>query len=370
MVVLRLEQKMSWVYLLNLTFMLPPLFSVSYSPWQYLWQGLAVVGFLFAYQQAYASDSQQMLKPVLWIILLAALLIPLNPGAVSMLAYASFFIGFACSLRFFSCAMLALMLMLLLLEQFSYQPWHYYRYIAMAITVAVGLLGRSEREKVLAQQRQLQSQDEIRQLSAMVERERIGRDLHDILGHTLSSIALKADLANKLLQKQQLVAAQQQLTELSQMTRDSLSQVRQSVSGYRHQGLAAEVAKLLARLRDGGFIAKLQGEIPTLDSRTETAVILALTELVTNVLRHSHGSYCELSFASHDQELQISVCDDGRQRAWSEGNGLSGVRERLAALNASLEIRQTAGCAISIRLPAGAVAIDSAAGRALTTQRE
>lgn len=370
MVVLRLEQKMSWVYLLNLTFMLPPLFSVSYSPWQYLWQGLAVVGFLLAYKQAYASDSQQMLKPVLWIILLAALLIPMNPGAVSMLAYASFFIGFACSLRFFSWAMLALMLLLLLLEQFSLQPWHYYRYIAMAITVAVGLLGRSERGKVLAQQRQLQSQDEIRQLSAMVERERIGRDLHDILGHSLSSIALKADLANKLLQKQQLAAAQQQLTELSHIARDSLSQVRQSVSGYRHQGLAAEVVKLLARLRDAGFIARLQGEIPSLDCRTETAVILALTELVTNVIRHSNGSYCELRFNRDEQALEICVCDDGSQSSWPEGNGLSGVRQRLAALNASLDIRQQMGCAIYIRLPAAAVGSDSAAARALTMQRE
>lgn len=352
---IKLAQKMSWVYLLNLSLLLPALFSVPYSAWEYLAQGLGVLAFLAAYFRAYRTDSQHMLLPILLIIAIATAVMPLNPGAVSMLAFASFFIGFAYSFQRFAAAMVAILVLLLLLGNVSYQPWWYFPYIACAITIGVGLLGRVERTKMLAQQRQQQSQDEIRQLSAMVERERIGRDLHDILGHTLSSIVLKADLANRLLQKQQLDAAQQQLTELSQIARESLSQVRQSVSGYRHQGLAAEVAKLLARLRDGCFVAELQGEIPRLNARSETAVILILTELVTNVLRHSNGHCCQLLFHQTEHALQIRVSDDGQSAPLTEGNGLSGIRERVAALEGHLEIRRADGYAVDIMLPLSAL---------------
>ena len=82
----------------------------------------------------------------------------------------------------------------------------------------------------------------------------------------------------ELLAHQQPDAAQQQLTELSQIARDVLSQMRQSVSGYKHQGRSAEVTKLLSRLRDAGFQAVFTGEIPQLDPRRETALILALAE--------------------------------------------------------------------------------------------
>ncbi|MDV7399393.1 hypothetical protein RZS08_48725, partial [Arthrospira platensis SPKY1] len=106
-------------------------------------------------------------------------------------------------------------------------------------------------------------------------------------------------------------AAQQQLTELSTIARDALSQVRQSVSGYKHQGLTAEVAKLLSRLRDAGFQAELRGAIPQLDSRYETTLVLALTELITNVMRHSKGDRCQLSFMHTGKLLRIELADNG-----------------------------------------------------------
>ena len=197
---------------------------------------------------------------------------------------------------------------------------------------------------------QQQSADEIKQLATMVERERIGRDLHDILGHTLSSIILKADLAEKLLSRQQSAAAQQQLTELSQIARDALSQVRQSVSGYTHQGLTTETGKLLGRLRDAGFQATLTGNIPILDSRRETAIILALTELVTNVMRHSKGDSCQLSFQQQGADLLICLSDNGSSSEMKEGNGITGLRERLAAIGAKLSLQQQQGVSATIQL--------------------
>src|SRR5690606_21535545 len=132
--------------------------------------------------------------------------------------------------------------------------------------------------------------------AVIAERERIARDLHDILGHTLSSIALKAELAEKLLILDKRDEAKQHVSELHQIARNTLSLVRQTVSGYKHRGLSGEVMELCDKLRQNGFVVELTGEIPQLTPRAETALILALTELTTNVLRHSNGNHCQIVF--------------------------------------------------------------------------
>ncbi len=342
---------MSWVYLINLIFYFIPLFTVRFALWQYVSMAAALLLFLACYFWAHRSSHHNMHWPILGIVLIAALITPINPGSVSMFAFASFFIGFAYSLRRYLLLMTLLLGLLVLLDQMLTIPWHMFLIMGMPVVLAVSLLGRAEQAKQRHYLATQQSEDEIKQLAAMVERERIGRDLHDILGHTLSSVILKADLATKLLAHQQTEAAQQQLAELSQIARDALSQVRQSVSGYKHQGLTAEVAKLLGRLRDAGFQVELTGEIPQLNSRMETTLILALTELVTNVMRHSKGDCCQLQFLQQDNNLHICLSDNGKAAEITEGNGITGLRERLAAIGATLALHQQNGVAATIQLP-------------------
>ncbi|SNY49075.1 two-component system, NarL family, sensor histidine kinase DesK [Arsukibacterium tuosuense] len=347
----QLERKMSWVYLINLIFYIIPLFTVSFAPWQYLSMLTALLLFLGCYFWAYRCNRHTMHWPIAGIVLVAALITPVNPGSVSMFAYAGFFIGFAYSLRRYLLLMALLTGLMVLLEITLTIHWNLFLVMGIPIVLAVSFLGRAEQTKQRHYLAEQQSEDEIKQLAAMVERERIGRDLHDILGHTLSSVILKADLATKLLAHQQTEPAQQQLAELSQIARDALSQVRQSVSGYKHQGLTAEVAKLLGRLRDAGFQAALKGEIPVLSNRRETAVILALTELVTNVMRHSKGDSCQLQFLQQDNNLHICLSDNGPATAINEGNGITGLRERLAAIGATLALQQHHGVTATIQLP-------------------
>lgn len=348
---LRLEQKMSWVYLLNLMIFLAPLLFVPFPLWHYAAMAVALISFLYCYFAAYRQKSSQMLWPVLGIVVIATLIAPINPGAISMFSFAGFFIGFACKLRLYLLLMAALCAILITLDVTGLILWPYFLLLGLPVVIGVSLLGRVEQQRQLRLRQEQQSHDEIKQLGAMVERERIGRDLHDILGHTLSSIILKADLTEKLLARQQAEAAQQQLTELSAIARDALSQVRQSVSGFKHQGLTAEVAKLLSRLRDAGFQVELSGEIPQLDSRRETTVILALTELVTNIMRHSQGDSCYLSFITSDQHVQLVLADNGKVTAWQEGNGITGLRERLSAIGACLTLQQDQGFSAIIDLP-------------------
>lgn len=346
-----LQRNMSWVYLFNLVFFFLPLFNVNYTGWQYLAMALALVAFLLCYFWAYRCSRQQMHQPTLAIVLIALLITPLNPGSISMFSYAGFFIGYANPLKRYLLLITALLLLLVTLNYTITIYWPHFIHIGLPIVLGVSFLGWVEQQRMLQRLTHQQSADEIKQLATMVERERIARDLHDILGHTLSSIILKADLAEKLLLRQQTAPAQQQLTELSQIAREALSQVRQSVSGYKHQGLSAETAKLLNRLREAEFQVELNGTIPTLDSRTETVLVLALTELVTNVIRHSKGDVCQLMFQHQDAKLQIQLYDNGKSTTFNEGNGLQGLRERLAALSGTLSLVVNNGVQATITVP-------------------
>lgn len=346
-----LQKNMSWVYLFNLVFFFLPLFNVNYTGWQYLAMALALVAFLLCYFWAYRCSRQQMHKPTLAIVLIALLITPLNPGSISMFSYAGFFIGYANPLKRYLLLITALLLLLVTLNYTISIYWPHFIHIGLPIVLGVSFLGWVEQQRMLQRLTHQQSADEIKQLATMVERERIARDLHDILGHTLSSIILKADLAEKLLLRQQTAPAQQQLTELSQIAREALSQVRQSVSGYKHQGLSAETAKLLNRLREAEFQVELNGTIPTLDNRTETVLVLALTELVTNVIRHSKGDACQLMFQHKDAKLQIQLYDNGKSTTFNEGNGLQGLRERLAALSGTLTLAVHNGVHATITVP-------------------
>lgn len=354
-----LPHKNSWVYLINLTFFVLPMLYLPYELWQYGLLILGLAAFIYCYFWAYRSSRAAMLKPTLCIVALASLMAVLNPGAIAMFVFAGFFIGYANPLRQYQLRLALLLAYLTLLWWLLpyHGPGSWLFSGGLLIVAAISFLGWVEQQNMLKRLSAAQSADEIKQLATTLERERIGRDLHDILGHTLSTVVLKTDLANRLLSRYQqhqdhqtLQQAQQQLAELSQIARDALSQVRQSVSGYKHQGLAQEVSRLLARLRDAGFAALLHGEVPALDQRCETALVLALTELVTNVMRHSKGNSCQLSFKQQGDWLEITLQDNGPEAAYHEGNGIKGLRERLAAIGASLTLQQQAGFCAQIRL--------------------
>ncbi|EGM79622.1 signal transduction histidine kinase [Rheinheimera sp. A13L] len=332
-----LEKRLSWVYLVNLVFYIAPFFYIDYSLIDYLWMMLALVAFVGCYYWIGRSDTTQMLLPILLMALIASCITPLNYGSISMFAYVSFFIGFAYNFRQFLAGVAALIALLVLLDHFFIKGAPYFLLYGSALVLAIGVLGVLDRIRRLTMLKEQRSAEEIKQLATMVERERIARDLHDIMGHSLSGIVLKADLADKLMQQQQYELAAQHLKELAQIARESLSQVRQTVSGYKHKGLAGEVQLLSGKLRDAGFAVDVQGEMPALSAREETAVVLILTELVTNVLKHSHGDQVQIHFGETKYGHQVMVSDNGKVSELKQGNGLTGIQERLAALNTKLE---------------------------------
>jgi two-component system sensor histidine kinase DesK len=201
----------------------------------------------------------------------------------------------------------------------------------------------------------------VAQLAANEERLRLARDLHDLLGHSLSLITLKSELAGRMLPGRPDQAAQQ-VADIEQVSRQALVDVREAVTGYRRPRLAAELAGARVALSAAGVTAVLPTEPDLADvpEENESALAWALREAVTNVVRHSGARRCAVEVVRRQTldgpMLELSVEDDGSGGSGNApGNGLTGLTERLAKAGGTLEAgRRGRGFRLSARVPAGA----------------
>src|SRR5690554_274336 len=345
------DNKYAWIYLFKLGFYILPMIMCHYALWEIVTMVVVMLLFVALYFQCYKVGPQNMGWPLLGMFVLASVITPMNSGSIALFSYVGFFIAFAYSWK----KAIALLLgVLATLTVFHFGPgthWDLFLHYGVVIVLTVSLFGRVERIRQRHRLTEQRSQEEIERLARSIERERIARDLHDILGHTLSSIILKSDLAEKQLQNEHYDAAKQQLRELSQIARSSLSQVRQSVSGYRHGGLNLELERLELRLHEAGFATKVHGTPPTLEGPLETAIALVLTELVTNIIRHSAGQTCHITFDEHEQTYSVQVVDDGECTDFKAGNGLQGVKERIQLLGGKVNIDTATGYLVNLEFP-------------------
>ncbi|MFI7409045.1 sensor histidine kinase [Streptomyces sp. NPDC049627] len=201
-------------------------------------------------------------------------------------------------------------------------------------------------------------------LAANEERLRLARDLHDLLGHSLSLITLKSELAGRMLPGHPEKAAQQ-VADIEQVSRQALVDVREAVTGYRRPRLTAELAGAKVALTAAGVTAGLPAEDPDLSGvpeESESALAWALREAVTNVVRHSGAGRCTVDLVRRQTldgpVLELSVEDNGSGGAGNgPGNGLTGLTERLEKAGGTLEAggsRQ--GFRLVARVPAGPAA--------------
>lgn len=200
----------------------------------------------------------------------------------------------------------------------------------------------SERERERHQAALKLSQDEVRSLAAFAERERIGRDLHDLLGHTLSMVALKAELAARLA-GQDGRAAGQEMRDVAAIAREALKEVRSTVSGIRSTVLAAELAsaKLLLEMQNIHMTRDI-APIP-LPAAQETALALCLREAATNVQRHAAASRLHVRLWQEGGRIHLHLHDDGRGGAHESGTGLAGMRERIERLGGQVVLESPPG---------------------------
>jgi two-component system sensor histidine kinase DesK len=195
------------------------------------------------------------------------------------------------------------------------------------------------------------AQEEIEQLAAVAERERIARDLHDVLGHTLSVIVLKAELAGRLIERDPQRAAEE-IADVEKTARTALSEVRAAIGGYRSQGLPAEMELARSTLQSAGVTLACESPLPQLHAAEETVICLAVREAVTNIVRHAQATRCRMRFTiSPDGCHTLLISDDGPHPKLQEGNGLRGMRERVQSLGGRLSITTDHGVTLLIELP-------------------
>ncbi|WP_240660258.1 sensor histidine kinase [Streptomyces sp. WAC 01529] len=188
-----------------------------------------------------------------------------------------------------------------------------------------------------------QARATVAQLAANEERLRLARDLHDLLGHSLSLITLKSELAGRMLPAHPEKAAKE-VADIERVSRQALVDVREAVSGYRRRTLAGELAGARTALTAAGIEADVPLQAPDglPDEKGEAALAWALREAVTNVVRHSSARRCTVAFTARQTlagpVLELSVEDDGTGGSGAApGNGLTGLTERVEAVGGTLE---------------------------------
>jgi two-component system sensor histidine kinase DesK len=187
-------------------------------------------------------------------------------------------------------------------------------------------------------------------LAASDERLRMARDLHDLLGHSLSLITLKSELTSRFLDQGRYAEAQAQVADIEKVSRQSLVDVREAIGGYRRPKIAVELAALRIALEAADVAVDADQSIadahPGLGPEEEGALGWALREAATNIVRHSAAKNCTVRLAEYlvedgSRALRLDVVDDGmgvgKRSGHSRGNGLSGLAERLALADGTLE---------------------------------
>jgi len=201
------------------------------------------------------------------------------------------------------------------------------------------------------------SQEEIKKIAASTERERIARDLHDLIGHTFSVINIKSQLAHKLINqdsKDTHTQAAQEIKEIEKISRKSLSQVREVVSDYRKRDLATELsqARILLDSLDIDVTEKVNALKPLkLSPEQNTALAYIVRELTTNIMRHSQASECTIQLESDQQFITLNIEDNGHTQEFKAGSGLKGISERTEQLNGKAEFKIDHGFSACITLP-------------------
>jgi two-component system sensor histidine kinase DesK len=292
-------------------------------------------------------------KKLLWIIaaitLLGMISAPTNPGASNYFIYAAAFVASTGDTGF-AVRILPLVVVAIGLETVVFHLSPYFWIPATVFSIMIGSINIHFKQRNRDNKKLLMAQEEVEHLAKIAERERIARDLHDVLGHTLSVIVLKSELAAKLAERDPARAVQE-IKDVERISRDALSQVRSTVRGYHSLSLQAEAEQATATLKAAGVKVECSFANADIPPSHEGVLALALREAVTNVIRHAKATCCRLRLRPIEGGCELEIKDDGCGRMSPEGIGLTGMRHRVESLGGQLQREISSGTRLVITLP-------------------
>jgi two-component system sensor histidine kinase DesK len=218
------------------------------------------------------------------------------------------------------------------------------------LIIGIGCIGQAES---LAREQQLKRSRELeRQHATLAERERIAHELHDLLGQTLTSVALKSDVAARLISRDP-ARARREIAEVADAARGALAQVRAAVYDMTATSVESEVVLARQALEAAGIRLEVARDIPPLDPQAGKVLGLVIREATTNIVRHSGADNARIRVGREAGGVALLVTDDGVGAAAEirEGAGLGGIRKRVEALGGETSIEGAPGMRIRVWLP-------------------
>ncbi|HEY0141585.1 MAG TPA: sensor histidine kinase [Thermoanaerobaculia bacterium] len=273
---------------------------------------------------------------------------PISYGAGTLFIYAAGALGAMVPARRAAVAVGVVALVVILEGWFLQRSWINIAWPVL-FTLIIGAINIHFSQVSRANARLRLAHDEIEHLAKVAERERIARDLHDLLGHTLSLIVLKSELATKLTERDP-ERARNEIRDVERIARDALAEVRSAVLGYRRGGFNDEVAHARKTLATAGIETTCEVAKAQLPPAHEAVLSLTLREAITNIVRHSGARHVRIALTV-DDSCHLTISDDGRGGNTPFGNGLTGMRERLEILGGAMTRDGRRGTTLEVTLP-------------------
>ena len=342
-----------WLMYLPL-FFIPWVFRLPSTP-QILWAIAGLAVFLVIYIRACTAKGNALILYAALTLLISFGLIYTNSNWTVIAVYAAAMVGELRPPRRAG-IVLGIFAVITVITGLAVQQTPFYWAMGVFLMVMVGIANISrgmleDKNVALAN-----AQGEVKQMAATAERERIGRDLHDLLGRTLTLIAIKADLAAKLSPRDP-AKAEAEMREVAAAARDALAEVRAAVAGMTGATLGREIASAQVALAAANIACIVEADAEEIDQGASAVLAMTLREAITNVIRHSGARTCRIALTRGPNGLELTVTDDGDGEAVREGGGIGGVRSRLAAAGGGLNVTGNAdGTQLVARLPLAAPA--------------
>jgi two-component system sensor histidine kinase DesK len=326
--------------------------------------GLGVLAFVLIY---IVGSLGGLLKPIPGFVVLVAFGVPLTLLGTPTFSILFIYAGAAAGVRLGRWAPAGVVLCTILTAALSWAAGAELGYSlpTAAVTLSIGAMMLAFGRLIAANIELERARHELARLAVNDERMRFARDLHDLLGHSLSVIALKAELAGRLLGEDPDAAAVH-VRELEGVARQALVEVRETVSGYRRPVLAAELDGARMALRAAGIDATLERSEVPLEPDVEALMAWAVREGTINVIRHSGARSCRVVIVPGLAATSVEVLDDGCGPGTREadhaahahdtgGNGLAGLRERAESMAGRLEagLGPNGGFRLCVTVPSG-----------------